>query len=169
MLFFYTFAYICVCVCVSHILFSLQKTWRSRLSRGQGSCNMFWVPIKEYSFFFFCSNRCSFSFTCEKRMPHSVSQINVSFQPFLKWPRSAHLLSCSWVLWGRHWALSVAELIASPFMSVQVFGDYYHFRHHAVEKRALSGHRGTHNRLEKEPKVKLLSVLAHLISTLLYW
>uniref|UniRef100_A0AAQ4PS34 Furin (paired basic amino acid cleaving enzyme) b n=1 Tax=Gasterosteus aculeatus aculeatus TaxID=481459 RepID=A0AAQ4PS34_GASAC len=36
-----------------------------------------------------------------------------------------------------------------------VFGDYYHFRHHAVEKRALSGHRGTHNRLEKEPKVKL--------------
>uniref|UniRef100_A0AAQ4Q3A2 Furin (paired basic amino acid cleaving enzyme) b n=1 Tax=Gasterosteus aculeatus aculeatus TaxID=481459 RepID=A0AAQ4Q3A2_GASAC len=35
-----------------------------------------------------------------------------------------------------------------------VFGDYYHFRHHAVEKRALSGHRGTHNRLEKEPKVQ---------------
>uniref|UniRef100_A0AAQ4PQG8 P/Homo B domain-containing protein n=1 Tax=Gasterosteus aculeatus aculeatus TaxID=481459 RepID=A0AAQ4PQG8_GASAC len=55
--------------------------------------------------------------------------------------------------------LSVAELIASPFMSVQVFGDYYHFRHHAVEKRSLSGHRGTHIRLEKEPKVKLLSVL----------
>uniref|UniRef100_A0AAQ4RSI0 P/Homo B domain-containing protein n=1 Tax=Gasterosteus aculeatus aculeatus TaxID=481459 RepID=A0AAQ4RSI0_GASAC len=47
-----------------------------------------------------------------------------------------------------------AELIASPFMSVQVFGDYYHFRHHAVEKRSLSGHRGTHIRLEKEPKVQ---------------
>uniref|UniRef100_A0A4W6EFX3 Furin (paired basic amino acid cleaving enzyme) b n=1 Tax=Lates calcarifer TaxID=8187 RepID=A0A4W6EFX3_LATCA len=34
-----------------------------------------------------------------------------------------------------------------------VFGDYYHFRHHAVEKRALSGHRGMHIRLQKEPQV----------------
>ncbi|CAB1453337.1 unnamed protein product [Pleuronectes platessa] len=33
-----------------------------------------------------------------------------------------------------------------------VFGDYYHFRHHAVEKRALSGHRGMHIRLQKEPQ-----------------
>ncbi len=41
-----------------------------------------------------------------------------------------------------------------PFVFVQVFGDYYHFRHHAVEKRALSGHRGMHVRLEKEPQVK---------------
>uniref|UniRef100_A0A8C3B375 Furin (paired basic amino acid cleaving enzyme) b n=1 Tax=Cyclopterus lumpus TaxID=8103 RepID=A0A8C3B375_CYCLU len=34
-----------------------------------------------------------------------------------------------------------------------VFGDYYHFRHHAVETRALSGHRGMHIRLQKEPQV----------------
>uniref|UniRef100_A0A671Y1I7 Furin (paired basic amino acid cleaving enzyme) b n=1 Tax=Sparus aurata TaxID=8175 RepID=A0A671Y1I7_SPAAU len=34
-----------------------------------------------------------------------------------------------------------------------VFGDYYHFRHHAVEKRALSGHMGMHIKLQKEPQV----------------
>ncbi|XP_029008957.1 furin (paired basic amino acid cleaving enzyme) b isoform X5 [Betta splendens] len=34
-----------------------------------------------------------------------------------------------------------------------VFGDYYHFRHHAVEKRALSGHQGMHIRLQQEPQV----------------
>ncbi|KAI1889765.1 hypothetical protein AGOR_G00166300 [Albula goreensis] len=34
-----------------------------------------------------------------------------------------------------------------------VFGDYYHFRHRAVVKRSLSSHRGTHVRLDKEPKV----------------
>ncbi|KAG9352328.1 hypothetical protein JZ751_020741 [Albula glossodonta] len=33
-----------------------------------------------------------------------------------------------------------------------VFGDYYHFRHRAVVKRSLSSHRGTHVRLDKEPK-----------------
>uniref|UniRef100_H3D3P2 Furin (paired basic amino acid cleaving enzyme) b n=1 Tax=Tetraodon nigroviridis TaxID=99883 RepID=H3D3P2_TETNG len=35
----------------------------------------------------------------------------------------------------------------------QVFGDYYHFRHHAVEKRATSSHRGIHKKLQEEPKV----------------
>nr|XP_020470889.1 furin [Monopterus albus]XP_020470891.1 furin [Monopterus albus] len=34
-----------------------------------------------------------------------------------------------------------------------VFGDYYHFSHHAVEKRALSGHKGMRTRLQKEPQV----------------
>ncbi|KAJ0069386.1 hypothetical protein NL108_004165 [Boleophthalmus pectinirostris] len=34
-----------------------------------------------------------------------------------------------------------------------VFGDYYHFKHHAVEKRALSGHGTTHIRLQKDPQV----------------
>uniref|UniRef100_A0A3Q2WTK3 Furin (paired basic amino acid cleaving enzyme) b n=1 Tax=Haplochromis burtoni TaxID=8153 RepID=A0A3Q2WTK3_HAPBU len=34
-----------------------------------------------------------------------------------------------------------------------VFGNYYHFRHHAVEKRALSGHKRMHIRLQKEPQV----------------
>lgn len=51
-----------------------------------------------------------------------------------------------------------------PFVFVQVFGDYYHFRHHAVEKRALSGHRGMHIRLQKEPQVRLLSALTVLIA-----
>uniref|UniRef100_A0AAX7SWG0 Peptidase S8 pro-domain domain-containing protein n=1 Tax=Astatotilapia calliptera TaxID=8154 RepID=A0AAX7SWG0_ASTCA len=47
-----------------------------------------------------------------------------------------------------------------------VFGDYYHFRHHAVEKRALSGHKRMHIRLQKEPQVRLLSALAQLIVAL---
>uniref|UniRef100_A0A667YLG5 Furin (paired basic amino acid cleaving enzyme) a n=1 Tax=Myripristis murdjan TaxID=586833 RepID=A0A667YLG5_9TELE len=34
-----------------------------------------------------------------------------------------------------------------------VFGDYYHFRHRTVVKRSLSDHRGTHVRLQREPKV----------------
>ncbi|XP_030222778.1 furin (paired basic amino acid cleaving enzyme) b [Gadus morhua] len=34
-----------------------------------------------------------------------------------------------------------------------VFGEYYHFRHHGVEKRSLSGHRGTHVRLQSEQQV----------------
>ncbi|KAM9854075.1 furin (paired basic amino acid cleaving enzyme) b [Aulostomus maculatus] len=34
-----------------------------------------------------------------------------------------------------------------------VLGDYYHFRHHAVERRASISHRGMHIRLEKEPQV----------------
>ncbi|CAL9697284.1 unnamed protein product [Knipowitschia caucasica] len=34
-----------------------------------------------------------------------------------------------------------------------VFGDYYHFKHHAVEKRALSSHATTHIRLQKDPQV----------------
>lgn len=35
----------------------------------------------------------------------------------------------------------------------KVFGDYYHFRHHAVEKRSLSEHKVTHERLQTEPQV----------------
>uniref|UniRef100_A0A7N6FB87 P/Homo B domain-containing protein n=1 Tax=Anabas testudineus TaxID=64144 RepID=A0A7N6FB87_ANATE len=46
-----------------------------------------------------------------------------------------------------------------------VFGDYYHFRHHAVVKRALSGHKGMHIRLQKEPQVRLLSALTQLSAT----
>ncbi|XP_061678705.1 furin (paired basic amino acid cleaving enzyme) b [Syngnathoides biaculeatus] len=34
-----------------------------------------------------------------------------------------------------------------------VFGDYYHFRHHAVEKRAFSRHKGLHIRLESDSQV----------------
>lgn len=50
-----------------------------------------------------------------------------------------------------------AAAVEHFFPCVQVFGDYYHFRHHAVEKRALSGHRGMHVRLHKEPQVRALS------------
>uniref|UniRef100_A0A665V413 Furin (paired basic amino acid cleaving enzyme) b n=1 Tax=Echeneis naucrates TaxID=173247 RepID=A0A665V413_ECHNA len=49
--------------------------------------------------------------------------------------------------------VSDGECIGFPFVFLQVFEDYYHFRHHAVEKRALSGHRGMHIRLQKEPQV----------------
>ncbi|KPP77975.1 hypothetical protein Z043_102558, partial [Scleropages formosus] len=38
-------------------------------------------------------------------------------------------------------------------LSLQVFGDYYHFRHRAVVKRSLSTHQGVHVRLQKEPQV----------------
>lgn len=47
--------------------------------------------------------------------------------------------------------------IVPRFVFPQVFGDYYHFRHHAVEKRALSGHRGMHIKLQREPQVRLVS------------
>lgn len=39
------------------------------------------------------------------------------------------------------------------FFPLQVFGDYYHFRHRRVVKRSLSEHRGTHIRLHTEPQV----------------
>uniref|UniRef100_A0A8C8FJ56 P/Homo B domain-containing protein n=1 Tax=Oncorhynchus tshawytscha TaxID=74940 RepID=A0A8C8FJ56_ONCTS len=60
------------------------------------------------------------------------------------------------------WAVHIAggpheaDLIASKHGFVNhgnVFGDIYHFRHRSVEKRSLSGHRGTHVRLQKEPQV----------------
>lgn len=35
-----------------------------------------------------------------------------------------------------------------------VFGDYYHFRHHSVEKKSVSGHSETHTLLQKEPQVQ---------------
>lgn len=41
-------------------------------------------------------------------------------------------------------------------LSLQVFGDYYHFRHRTVVKRSLSDHRGTHVRLLNDPKVRHL-------------
>lgn len=77
---------------------------------------------------------------------------------------------CTWTPW---WARSVIRPSCCcrwthcfPFVFVQVFGDYYHFRHHAVEKRALSGHRGMHIKLQKEPQVRLLSALTELIAAL---
>lgn len=76
---------------------------------------------------------------------------------------SACLLMCAHACLGKHMVFSgcpvAAGEIVLPFVFVQVFGDYYHFRHHAVEKRALSGHRGMHIRLQKEPQVRLVSAL----------
>ncbi|XP_034032723.1 furin (paired basic amino acid cleaving enzyme) b [Thalassophryne amazonica] len=60
------------------------------------------------------------------------------------------------------WAVQIsggpeeADLIARKHGFVNhgsVFGDYYHFKHHAVEKRASSGHRRVHIRLQNEPQV----------------
>ncbi|CAL8321883.1 unnamed protein product [Gadus morhua 'NCC'] len=44
-------------------------------------------------------------------------------------------------------------LADTPIPGSEVFGEYYHFRHHGVEKRSLSGHRGTHVRLQSEQQV----------------
>lgn len=81
-----------------------------------------------------------------------------------------HVCLCAHECLGEHEELrsdpaAAGELIASPFVFVQVFGDYYHFRHHAVVKRALSGHKGMHIRLQKEPQVRLLSALTQLSAT----
>lgn len=43
-------------------------------------------------------------------------------------------------------------------VSVQVFGDIYHFRHHRVEKRSLSNHQDFHERLESEVQVRGLEI-----------
>lgn len=43
-----------------------------------------------------------------------------------------------------------------PFCFTQVFGDYYHFRHNAVEKRAATSHKDVHTKLQEEPKVRLV-------------
>lgn len=54
--------------------------------------------------------------------------------------------------WKAH--LSLAALL-------QIFGDYYHFRHRAVTKRSLSPHRPRHSRLQREPQVSVaLALLA---------
>lgn len=36
---------------------------------------------------------------------------------------------------------------------LQIFGDYYHFRHSGVVKRSLSPHQPWHSRLAREPQV----------------
>lgn len=79
------------------------------------------------------------------------------------WTVYLHVCSCAHACLGKHMVLSGCPVAAGdivfPFVFVQVFGDYYHFRHHSVEKRALSGHRGMHIRLQKEPQVRLVSAL----------
>lgn len=47
------------------------------------------------------------------------------------------------------WALLPIPLLPP----LQIFGDYYHFRHHGVVKRSLSPHQPWHSRLAREPQV----------------
>lgn len=48
------------------------------------------------------------------------------------------------------------RMVTFPSFFLQVFGDYYHFRHNAVEKRAATSHRDVHIKLQEEPKVRLV-------------
>ncbi|KAL0968419.1 hypothetical protein UPYG_G00266630 [Umbra pygmaea] len=48
-------------------------------------------------------------------------------------------------------SLCAAVFVRHPEL---VFGDYYHFWHRTVMKRSPSAHRGTHIRLQKEPRVR---------------
>uniref|UniRef100_A0A665V401 Furin (paired basic amino acid cleaving enzyme) b n=1 Tax=Echeneis naucrates TaxID=173247 RepID=A0A665V401_ECHNA len=73
----------------------------------------------------------------------------------LKWIHTAEVYTNAWavqIIGGPEEADRIAR--EHGFINLgNVFEDYYHFRHHAVEKRALSGHRGMHIRLQKEPQV----------------
>lgn len=73
----------------------------------------------------------------------------------LKWIDAAEVYTNTWAVQidgGPEKADQIAR--DHGFINLgNVFGDYYHFKHHAVEKRALSSHRATHVRLQKEPQV----------------
>uniref|UniRef100_A0A3B3VKQ9 Furin (paired basic amino acid cleaving enzyme) b n=1 Tax=Poecilia latipinna TaxID=48699 RepID=A0A3B3VKQ9_9TELE len=73
----------------------------------------------------------------------------------LKWIDAAEIFTNTWAV-QINGGPGEADRIAREHGFINqgnVFGDYYHFRHHAVEKRALSGHTGMHIRLQKEPQV----------------
>ncbi|KAM4733470.1 furin (paired basic amino acid cleaving enzyme) b isoform 2-T4 [Anableps anableps] len=73
----------------------------------------------------------------------------------LKWIDAAEIFTNTWAVQIKG-GPGEADRIARENGFINhgnVFGDYYHFRHHAVEKRALSGHKGMHIRLQKEPQV----------------
>ncbi|KAI4826040.1 hypothetical protein KUCAC02_021696 [Chaenocephalus aceratus] len=73
----------------------------------------------------------------------------------LKWIDAAEVYTNTWAVQINGGA-EEADRIAREHGFINhgnVFGDYYHFRHHAVEKRAVSGHSGMHIRLQKEPQV----------------
>lgn len=51
-------------------------------------------------------------------------------------------------------------LMSTPLLSVlQIFGDYYHFRHSGVVKRSLSPHQPWHSRLAREPQVRAVGAM----------
>uniref|UniRef100_A0A3Q2U964 Furin (paired basic amino acid cleaving enzyme) b n=1 Tax=Fundulus heteroclitus TaxID=8078 RepID=A0A3Q2U964_FUNHE len=73
----------------------------------------------------------------------------------LKWIDAAEIFTNTWAV-QINGGPGQADRIAREHGFINqgnVFGDYYHFRHHAVEKRALSGHKGMNIRLQKEPQV----------------
>uniref|UniRef100_A0A3B3YGB6 Peptidase S8 pro-domain domain-containing protein n=1 Tax=Poecilia mexicana TaxID=48701 RepID=A0A3B3YGB6_9TELE len=87
----------------------------------------------------------------------------------LKWIDAAEIFTNTWAV-QINGGPGEADRIAREHGFINqgnVFGDYYHFRHHAVEKRALSGHTGMHIRLQKEPQVRLVSALSQLTAALL--
>uniref|UniRef100_A0A668AWL9 Furin (paired basic amino acid cleaving enzyme) b n=1 Tax=Myripristis murdjan TaxID=586833 RepID=A0A668AWL9_9TELE len=85
----------------------------------------------------------------------------------LKWTDCAKIYTNTWAVQIKA-GPEEADRIARKHGFINhgnVFGDYYHFRHRAVEKRSVFGHRGMHTRLHKEPQVRLLlSALTQLIS-----
>ena len=53
------------------------------------------------------------------------------------------------------WGTGETGLMSVPLLSpLQIFGDYYHFRHSGVVKRSLSPHQPSHSRLSREPQVR---------------
>uniref|UniRef100_A0A673BNR8 P/Homo B domain-containing protein n=1 Tax=Sphaeramia orbicularis TaxID=375764 RepID=A0A673BNR8_9TELE len=81
--------------------------------------------------------------------------VHVLLSVELKWIDAAEVYTNAWAV-QINGGPEEADRIAREhgFINLgNVFGDYYHFRHHAVERRALSCHRATHIRLQKEPQV----------------
>uniref|UniRef100_A0A1A8S969 Furin (Paired basic amino acid cleaving enzyme) b n=3 Tax=Nothobranchius TaxID=28779 RepID=A0A1A8S969_9TELE len=73
----------------------------------------------------------------------------------LKWTDTSEIYTNTWAV-QINGGPQEADRIAREHGFINqgnVFGDYYHFRHHAVEKRALSGHKGMHIKLQKDSQV----------------
>uniref|UniRef100_A0A8C6MFP1 Furin (paired basic amino acid cleaving enzyme) b n=1 Tax=Nothobranchius furzeri TaxID=105023 RepID=A0A8C6MFP1_NOTFU len=73
----------------------------------------------------------------------------------LKWTDTSEIYTNTWAV-QINGGPQEADRIAREHGFINqgnVFGDYYHFRHHAVERRALSGHKGMHIKLQKDSQV----------------
>uniref|UniRef100_A0A3P9MLC7 Furin (paired basic amino acid cleaving enzyme) b n=1 Tax=Oryzias latipes TaxID=8090 RepID=A0A3P9MLC7_ORYLA len=73
----------------------------------------------------------------------------------LKWTDAAEVYTNSWAV-QISGGPEEADRIAREHGFINhgnVFGDYYHFRHHAVKRRSLSSHKGMHIKLQEEPKI----------------
>ncbi|KAM4619288.1 furin (paired basic amino acid cleaving enzyme) b isoform 1-T1 [Polymixia lowei] len=74
----------------------------------------------------------------------------------LTWTDTAEIYTNTWAV-RISGGVEEADRIAKKHGFINhghVFGDYYHFRHHVAERRSLSGHRGMHVKLHKEPQVQ---------------